>query len=80
MAGGPFLDSQLVGGPPGGADDLQRRCCYILSLPEAGDLGVLFAEMLAPERVERGAGIHPFSPAILMPSLVRNCTLVALDP
>jgi hypothetical protein len=40
----------------------------------------LFAEMLAPDPVERGAGIHPFSPAIRMPSLVRSYTYVTLGP
>jgi hypothetical protein len=41
---------------------------------------VLFAEMLAREWVERGGGIHPFSPVIRMPSLVGSYTLVTLDP
>jgi hypothetical protein len=31
---------------------------------------VLFVEMLVPDRIERGAGIHPYNLAILMPSPV----------
>ena len=41
---------------------------------------VLFAEMVAPERVEMGAGIHPFGLAILMASPLRTYTCVTRRP
>jgi hypothetical protein len=41
---------------------------------------VVFPEIVALERLETGAGIHPFGPAIPMPSLIRSYTLVTLGP
>jgi hypothetical protein len=36
--------------------------------------------MLAPENVEMGAEMHPFSPVILISSLARYYTFVTLGP